>query len=44
MGDKSPKSKQRERKQKDAGKARNVADAKSKQNSYSAPPSPKGKK
>jgi len=46
MGDKSPKSKQRGQKQKDAAKAEGAAQAKSKQDSYSqTPPIPgKGKK
>jgi hypothetical protein len=46
MGDKSIKSKQRDQKQKDAGKTKNTAAAKSKQDSYSRPlqPMAKGKK
>jgi hypothetical protein len=44
MGDKSPKSKQRDQKQKKAVKARGAASAKSKQDGYSTPSSPKGKK
>lgn len=37
MGDKSPKSKQRGQKQKDAAKVGSTAEAKSKQDSYSHP-------
>jgi hypothetical protein len=37
MGDKSPKSKQRDQKQKDSAKAGSVAAAKSKQESYTRP-------
>ena len=46
MGDKSIKSKQRDQKQKDAGKTKSTAAAKSKQDSYSRPLQPlaKGKK
>jgi hypothetical protein len=46
MGDKSPKSKQRDQKQKDAARAEDAAHAKSKQASYNqAPPVPgKGRK
>jgi hypothetical protein len=46
MGDKSPKSKQRGQKQKDAARAEGAEQAKSKQDSYSKPsPIPgKGKK
>jgi hypothetical protein len=46
MGDKSPKSKQRDQKQKDAARAEGAAQAKAKQQSYSqGPPIPgKGKK
>jgi hypothetical protein len=43
MGDKSPKSKQKGMKQKDAAKARNAADAQSKQASQSSG-KPPGKK
>ena len=46
MGDKSPKSKQRDQKQKDAARAEDAAHAKSKQASFNqAPPVPgKGRK
>lgn len=46
MGDKSPKAKQRDQKQKNAAKATNVAQARVKQEGYSRPASPvlKGKK
>lgn len=46
MGDKSPKSKQRGQKQKDAARAEGAAQAKSKQNSYrqTSPIPGKGKK
>jgi hypothetical protein len=46
MGDKSPKSKQRGRQQKDAAKATSAAQAKAKQESYSRPAAPvlKGRK
>jgi len=44
MGDKSPKSKQRDKKQKDTAKKQEAANAKSKQDRYSAPSLPKGKK
>jgi len=46
MGDKSPKAKQRGQEQKDAAKAGNAAEAKSKQESYRRPQPPpaKGKK
>ena len=46
MGDKSPKSKQRDQKQKSQAKAISDLRAKSKQDSYSRPPAaaPKGKK
>jgi len=44
MGDKSPKSKQRGQKQKDAAKAEGVAAAKSTQDNQSQPIPPKGKK
>ena len=46
MGDKSPKSKQRDQKQKDAAKAGSAAVARSKQDSYAHPQHPlaKGKK
>ena len=37
MGDKSPKAKQRDQKQKDAAKAGSTAQAKAKQDSYSQP-------
>jgi hypothetical protein len=47
MGDRSPKSKQRDKKQKDAARVADAAHAKSKQDSYSQTPSTllgKGKK
>jgi hypothetical protein len=45
MGDKSPKSKHRDQKQKDAAKAQGAAVARSKQESQShTPPAAKGKK
>ncbi len=44
MGDKSPKSKQRDKKQKDVAKKQGAANAKSKQDGYSGPSLPKGKK
>lgn len=44
MGDKSPKSKQRDKKQKDTAKKQGAANAKAKQDRYSAPSLPKGKK
>lgn len=46
MGDKSPKAKQRDQKQKDSAKATNAGQAKAKQESYSHPVSPalKGKR
>jgi hypothetical protein len=46
MGDKSPKSKERGRQQKDAAKATSAAQAKAKQESYSRPAAPvlKGRK
>ncbi len=43
MGDKSPKSKQRDQKQKDAARAQGAAQAKSKQDSYHQTPSIPGK-
>jgi hypothetical protein len=43
MGDKSPKSKQRDQKQKDAARAEGAAHAKSKQDSYRQTPSIPGK-
>jgi len=43
MGDKSPKSKQRDQKQKDAARAEDAAHAKSKQESYRQAPSIPGK-
>lgn len=46
MGDKSPKSKQRDQKQKDVAKAQDAARAKSKQDAFGQPAAPtvKGKK
>ncbi len=44
MGDKSPKSKQRDKKQKDTAKKQGAANAKSKQDRDSAASLPKGKK
>ena len=46
MGDKSPKSKQRDQKQREAAKVHGAAEAKSKQHSQSHAPqiNPKGKK
>ena len=44
MGDKSPKSKQRDKKQKDVAKKQGAANAKSKQDSSSGPSLSKGKK
>jgi hypothetical protein len=46
MGDKSPKAKQRDQKQKDTARALGSAQAKAKQEGYSRPPLPtfKGKK
>jgi len=43
MGDKSPKAKQRDQKQKDAARAEGAAQAKSKQDSYRQTPSIPGK-
>jgi len=43
MGDKSPKAKQRDRKQKDAARAEGAAQVKSKQDSYRQTPSIPGK-
>jgi hypothetical protein len=43
MGDKSPKSKQRDQKQKDAARAEGAAQAKSKQDSFRQTPSIPGK-
>ena len=43
MGDKSPKSKQRDQKQKNAARAEGAAQAQSKQNSYRQTPSVPGK-
>ena len=45
MGDKSPKAKQRDQKQKDAAKATSATQAKAKQDSYGRPAAfaPKGK-
>ena len=43
MGDKSPKAKQRDQKQKDAARAEGAAKAKSKQDSYRQTPSIPGK-
>jgi hypothetical protein len=43
VGDKSPKSKQRGQKQKDAAKALGAAAAKSKQQGYGQPPQPAAK-
>jgi len=44
MGDKSPKAKQRDQKQKNVAKAADAARARGKQDSFSQPVPPRGKK